>query len=363
MAKDISNEVFKCPSCSGDMHFDPKTKRMHCNVCDRDEAVKAVDEEMVEYNFDTDEADEFLRDWGTDVKTAECGSCGGKMVVPANETASKCAFCGERLMEESEDTLGIRPESLIPFKVDFVKAMAILSKFAKRRIFAPFAFKREFNKDDIKGVFIPYWSYEAETRSIYTGQAGDHYHTTEMVTETVDGKTQTRSKRVRKTRWRFVSGTYDKAFGDIMFSDSGNINKKMIERIEPYKLNELVDYEPRYLTGFSVEQYDNGLKAVWERAQKYMGAVVRTDITAMIKRGCDEVGRLNISTRYTDIRYKQMLLPLWISSYVYRKKTYNIYINGQTGELHGKMPKSVIKLCGLILALLGIAAALYFILT
>jgi len=359
----VKSDSFKCPSCGADMKFSPATGAMHCDFCERDEAIEAVDEEIEEYDFATAETDETLNDWGGETKTVECENCGGKTVVPAGETTVACAFCGSPKVLDKEELPGIKPESLIPFKIDIDKAGELFKAWIKKRKFSPSALKREYRADNAKGVYIPYWSYDTNARSTYTGQAGDYYYDTETYTETVDGRTQTKNRQVRKVRWRFVSGTYDKTFDDIIFSDSGNVDQKMIERIEPFRLNELVHYDPRFLAGFAAERYSKGLKAVWERAKAFMSKIIRGDIVEIIGRSCDEVGNVNVSTNYTDIKYKHMLLPVWISAYHYRNKLFNFYINGQTGEVQGKAPKSFFKISGLILLIAGIGVGLYFLLT
>ena len=360
--KTVNSDSFKCPSCGADMAFDPKSGMLSCAFCDRKDEIIAVNEDIEEYDFNTAEADASLNDWGTETKTVECDNCGGKTVVPAGETTVKCAFCGSAKVVSTDELPGIKPESLVPFKIDKKKALDFFAAWIKKRRFAPFALKNEYRNDGLKGVYIPYWSYDTDTRSSYTGQAGDYYYVTEMHTVTVNGRTETKPHQVRKIRWRFVSGTYDKSFDDIIFNDSGNVDQKIIERIEPFHLNELVKYNPKFLAGFAAERYKNGLKAVWERAKLHIGKILRGDITAIIKRGCDVVGTVNISTHFDNIKYKHMLLPVWISSYTFKNKIYNFYVNGQTGEVQGKSPKSALKIGGLIFIILAIAVALYFIL-
>ena len=312
--KSVQSDSYKCPSCGADMTFDPKSGMLSCAFCDHKDEIITVNEEIEEYDFNTVEEDPSLNDWGTETKTIECNNCGGKTVVPAGETTVKCSFCGSAKVVSTDELPGIKPESLIPFKIDKKKSSDLFAAWIKKRRFAPSALKKEYRDGGPKGVYVPYWSYDTKTHSTYTGQAGDHYYETEMRTVTVNGRTETRPHRVQKTRWRFVSGTYDKNFDDIIFNDSDKVDQKIIERIEPFHLNELVKYNPKFLAGFAAERYKNGLKAVWERAKKYINNILRNDIHAIIKRGCDVVGTINISTNYDDIKYKHMLLPVWILS-------------------------------------------------
>jgi uncharacterized Zn finger protein (UPF0148 family) len=358
----VSSESFKCPSCGADMTFDPKSGMLSCAFCDHKDEICTTNEEIEEYDFNSAETDTSLNDWGAKTKTISCDNCGGKTVVPADETTVKCAFCGSAKVISTDELPGIRPESLIPFKIDNNRALGLFKDWIKKRRMAPFALKKEYSTGGLKGVYIPYWSYDTNTHSSYTGQAGDYYYVTEMRTVTVNGKTEMQPHRVQKTRWRFVSGTYDKSFDDIIFNDSGRVDQKIIEKIEPFHLNELVKYNPKFLAGFAAERYKNGLKAVWERAKAFINKTIRNDIYAIIKRGCDVVGTINICTTYDDIKYKHMLLPVWISSYTFKGKIYNFFINGQTGEVQGRSPKSALKIAGLVLIGIAIAAILYFVL-
>lgn len=360
--KVLQSDSFKCPSCGADMKYDPSSGMLNCAFCNRKEEICAVNEDIEEYDFASAESDQSLNDWGTDTKTIQCDNCGGKTVVPANETTASCAFCGSAKVISTDELPGIKPESLVPFKIDEKNANTLFGAWIKKRKLAPFALKKEYNAGNLKGVYLPYWSYDAKTLSTYTGQAGDYYYDTEMRTVTVNGLTETKPHRVQKIRWRFVSGTYDKTFDDIIFNDSGNVDQKLIEKIEPFHLNELVKYNARFLAGFSAERYKTGLKAVWERAKAHMSRIIRSDIKAIIKRGCDVVGTVNVCTNYTDIKYKHMLLPVWISSYQFRGKVYNFFVNGQTGEVQGSSPKSALKISIIAVIIAAVIAALYFIL-
>ena len=358
----LKNDNFKCPSCGADMRYDPGSGMLHCDFCDRKEEICANNEDIEEYDFLSAETDTSLNDWGAETKTIECKNCGGKTVVPSDQTTVNCAFCGSSSVVSIDELPGIKPESLIPFKIESSKALSLFGGWIKKRYLAPFSLKKEYKAGNLKGVYIPYWSYDANTLSTYTGQAGDYYYVTEMRTVTINGRTETRPHRVQKIRWRFVSGSYDKFFDDIIFNDSGNVDQKLIEKIEPFHLNELVKYNPKFLAGFAAERYKSGLKAVWERAKAHMSRIIRADIRAIIKRGCDVVGTVNVCTNYTDIKYKHMLLPVWISSYKFKGKMYNFFVNGQTGEVQGSSPKSALKIAGIVLIIAAIITALYFLL-
>ena len=227
---------------------------------------------------------------------------------------------------------------------------------------APFKMKKEYSSGTPSGVYIPYWSFDAKTKTAYSGQAGDYYRETDQDTHTEGDKTEARPKSVKKLRWRFVSGSYDKAFNGIIYNDSKELGGDIVQRLEPFKLNELEKFTPRHLAGFSAQRYGSGPKAAWTRAKTFMSGVIREDVRGIVKRGSDVLGPVNICPEYTDIHHKLMLLPVWISSYRYKDKLYSYYINGQTGEITGNSPKSALKIFIIILIALALLTALYFLL-
>ena len=356
--KPAGADSFKCPSCGADMRSDDKNGKLFCDYCNRAEEICTAEETTEEHDFLSAETNKTLKDWEIETKVIKCTDCGGKAIITASETEVACPFCGSPA-QVTDEPPGIRPDSLVPFKIERNKAFDLFVKWIKKRRMAPFKLKKEYLTDNLKGVYIPYWSYGSSTNSAYTGQAGDYYKETEMRTVTVEGKTEMKPHRTQKIKWRFVSGTYDRNFKDIIFSDSG-LDKKTLENLEPFMLNELLKYNPKYLSGFFVEHYRTGLKTVWERAKAFMSRNVRNDIKEIIKRSCDVVGKLSICTNYTNISYQHMLLPVWVSSYRFRNKVYNFSINGQTGEIQGRSPKSALKIGIIVFIGLAVLAALYF---
>lgn len=356
----LSNS-FKCPACGSDMNYDVSSKSLNCAICGRSNEAYAVNEEIMNIDFSKIESDDSLRDWGVESKTFLCDACGNETIDPNTESVTSCVFCGSPEIHQINEHTCIRPDVLIPFKIDVNKATLLFVEWIKKRRLAPFSLNREYRSGNIRGIYIPYWSYDANAHSSYTGQAGDYYNDNESYTSTVNGKTDAKTQRVQKIRWRFVSGSYDRTFKELMFNDSG-IDQKVLQSLEPFRLGDLVKYDSRFLTGFFAERCRTGLKSVWERAKAYMDNVLREDIQETVKRGSDVLGKVNICTKYDDIKYRHMLLPVWTSSYHFRGKTYGFYINGQTGLVQGSSPKSALKIGGIILGIFAIAAVLYFVL-
>ena len=191
---------------------------------------------------------------------------------------------------------GIVPESLIPFVISKDKAGELFSNWIKKLFFAPRALKSSYNMNKMNGVYIPFWTYDSNTFSDYTAERGTYYYVTETewVGEGAERKQVT--KQVRKTSWSYVSGDYSKFFDDILINASSQINKHIISKLEPFNLNELVQYKPEFLSGFLAERYSIDLKSGWNLAEEKIESDLSVEIRQHI--GGDEVRSLNFSTSY-----------------------------------------------------------------
>ena len=351
-----SSYSFHCPSCGDEMKTDGNI--LSCPYCGNNEQLSAVNSDTEELDFNALETESV---WQEPI-TQRCGRCGSETAYIPGTVPGPCIYCANNNISSLDKPYGVRPSMIAPFRLTSGQAAAHLDGWLKKRFLAPFPFKKELSSSSINGLYLPYWSFGANANAEYAGQAGSYYQDTEIYTSSSGERTQAKNRRVRRVRWRMVSGCYNKKFSDIIFGDVSHIDAKVIKRIEPFKLSELVKYDDRYVSGFAIERYKLGLKASWDRAKAYMGTVLRDDITAIVKRGSDVTGSVNIATEYTDISHQLLLFPIWISTYRFRNKAFNVYINGQTGEIFGESPVSILKLGIIALAAAAAAALLIWLL-
>jgi hypothetical protein len=200
---------------------------------------------------------------------------------------------------------------------------------------------------------VPYWTYDANTISAYSGERGEDYHVTESYTTRENGKTVTRTRQVKKTRWHRVSGTVTNAFDDVLVLASRSLPAACTTRLEPWDLENLAPFQPEYLAGFRTESYQVGLEEGMEQAKTIMDAAIRTAICRDI--GGDHQRVHDVDTQYNDLTFKHVLLPLWLSVYRYGEKPYRFVVNARTGEVQGERPWSWVKIT---LAVLGALAVI-----
>lgn len=354
--KQEKTERFLCPSCGGNMVFEPGKQKLVCLYCSNENEVNVEKTNIKEYDFYSAE-NTSSRDWGSEKRIIKCESCGAQTVLDENSTAQFCAFCGSSHIIKTDENAGIVPESLIPFKISKDKVGELFSTWIKKLFFAPRALKASHSMERMNGVYIPFWTYDCDTFSDYTAERGTYYYVTETEWVEEDGQRKQVTKQVRKTRWSYVNGNYSKIFDDILINASEQANRNLISKLEPFNLNELTLYKPEFLSGFLAERYSVDLKSGWNLAEEKVKNDLRVQIRHQI--GGDEVRSLNFSTSYNNVKFKHILLPIWISAYTYKDKVYRFMVNGQTGEVDGESPVSIIKIILLILTILAVAGGSY----
>lgn len=352
--------TFPCSGCGGPMLFDSSSQSLKCEYCGKEDPIENSDQLPVEHDLDLTEADDpELTDWGMRTQTVRCEQCGGESLIPQIETAARCAFCGSPKVLAGEASAGIRPETMIPFQVSLDQATASFHAWKKKRWFIPNEFKRGKIVSRLTGIYIPYWTYDSETASVYSAERGDYHYRNEKRTRVVNGKTETYTERVRYTVWRRVGGQYDYSFDDILIPASVRYDRDLLEDLGNFDLRKLTGYQPEYLSGYTAEKYSVTCQQGWQRARNSINDTLRANIREEI--GGDEIRSLNIRTQYYDRTYKHVLLPVWNANYTYRTKPYRYMVNGQTGLVSGTVPRSPWKITFFVL-LCVIAAAAAFIL-
>ena len=344
----------KCPQCGAVVTFDPSSGNMHCDYCGYSCELPHADTEnaVCEIDFESAVNTESC-EWGTEKKSVECKSCGAVSIYDALETAAVCPFCGSTQVMPAATDKTIAPGGLCPFQVTKETAGDSFKKWLKRKWFAPKKAKQSADPEAFQGVYLPYWTYDAQTTSTFTGKAGYDHQVRQK-----DGSTKT------ETSWRRVNGVYQEFIDDETVMASKRHEKSGVKQCEPFKLNKVVPYDPKYLAGFVAERYSVGLKEGWEIAQTSIHQKLRSHIDDYIKSEwrCDRTSSIRFSTLYSNITYKYLLVPAWISSFKYKDKTYQFAVNGQTGKVGGKAPVSFWRVLWAILISAGIIAGLYLLL-
>ena len=246
---------------------------------------------------------------------------------------------------EREEIDTLRPNALLPFLIGKDKASETAVAWAKKKLFAPKSFKTYFRPENLSGVYLPAFTFDADTQSVYQGRLGEHYY----VTARENGK----EVRKQRTRYFSVNGTYQQFFDDIAVNATDAVPQSVMNTLMRYDYHNSVAYDDDFLYGFSALLYSKSGEACWQDARTEAESALRGQILSQYHD--DVVQYLNVSTSYSRVTYKYMLLPMYTGNYTHESKTYSFYINGRSGKVKGKAPVSPVKAA--IAAAIGVAVA------
>ncbi|EAR49842.1 hypothetical protein OG2516_06042 [Oceanicola granulosus HTCC2516] len=345
---------FPCTVCGADMRFDPASNQMVCDHCGNTEPVEEAGPwgggSIRELDFATalqgkvDAADM------EEVRTTSCPNCGALIEFEGDTHATECPFCATPVVTDTGTTRHIKPRGLLPFAVEERAAHEAMTAWLGKLWFAPNGLRQYARKGrKLNGIYVPYWTFDADTSSRYSGERGDDYYVTRTVTRNGERK----QIRERRTRWRRATGRVQRFFDDVLVLASKSLPKKYTDALEPWDLSALEPYRPEFLAGFTAEAYQVPLEEGFTEARAYMDRMILRDVKYDI--GGDRQRVHDIQTEVRDVTFKHILLPVWMAAYKYNGQSFRFVVNGRTGKVQGERPYSAWKIAfavilGLILA-------------
>lgn len=335
----------KCPSCGAGLKYDVTSGELKCSHCDT--IVDIVDDDKVKRRELTSDIMKTHSEWN-EAKVSRCENCGAKEIINKKDIARSCTFCGSAQVVELSELAGIKPDSVIPFQVTKESAIQRFKKWIKGRFYAPGALKKQDINKSLNALYSSCWSFSAATENTYNGTLGR----TETRTRHVNGRTETYTT----VKWFKVAGTISQEYKDHLVQSGEKISTKWFEKIKPFNLSFLKVYRQEYLSGIVTEHYSRSIETCFGDFTKYIKLDLQRKI--MRKHGADQISSLNINTNYIDKRFNYILLPLYVANYTYKNKLYNFYVNGATGKVVGKYPKSVGKILFTILGAAAVVAGI-----
>jgi LSD1 subclass zinc finger protein len=345
-------KTFPCSGCGAKLGFKPGTRSLKCEFCGTENAIAEDDSRIEELDYAT-----YLKALEGKQETIEeehvrCDKCGAEQQMGSSLFASKCSFCSSPIVSKSYANRRIKPKSILPFQVDSRKAHDEFRRWIRKQWLAPNDLKRYAQTDaSLAGMYLPYWTYDCHTSSDYVGERGDDYYVDENYETTNSrGETVVSTRRRKETRWSPASGHVDFFHDDVLVMASKTLPENIRSAATRWELSALAPYKAEFVSGFQAEAYQVGLKEAFPIARMTIDGQVATQIRRDI--GGDQQRIHNVQTRYNDVKFKHVLLPVWLSAYRYRDKVYRFLINGQTGEVTGESPKSWWKIALLTVAIL-----------
>ena len=346
-------QEYKCPCCGGAIAFDSTLQKMKCPFCDTEfemEALASYDAELQSEKNDNMEWETTAGgDWQegeTDgLRSYVCKSCGGEIVGDANLAATACPFCGNPVVIMGQFSGALKPDLVIPFKLDKKAAKAGLMKHLTGKRLLPKIFKDQNHIDEIKGIYVPFWLFDTD----------------------VDAQIRYRATRVRTwsdSDYNYTETSYYMAhrggsigFEHVPVDGSSKMADDLMESIEPYDFSEAVDFQTAYLAGYLADKYDVTAETSIDRANKRVKRSTEDTFAGTVQ------GYTTVTTEYSSVQFRggkarYALYPVWLLNTTWNGNQYTFAMNGQTGKFVGDLPvdKAAAKRWTFLLAAIFTAA-------
>ncbi|MFN3971454.1 MAG: primosomal protein N' (replication factor Y) - superfamily II helicase [Gemmobacter sp.] len=358
---DDTAQRWPCEACGSDLRFAPGATQLVCDHCGHVQAIPEASPRdrrsaLGELDLDAALRDQLPKAAMEEPRTTRCQSCGALVEFQGAQHATECPFCASPVVIGTGTNRQIKPQAVLPFRLTEAQAREAMTKWLGRLWFAPGGLVEYARKGRaLNGVYSPYWTFDAASRSRYSGQRGTYYYETRTVTVQVNGKPERRQEQVRKTRWQNVSGWVTRDFDDVLVLASTSLPKGYTEALEPWDLSALEPFRADYLAGFTAEGYTVALPDGHARARAIMEGVIRGDVARAI--GGDEQQIARIDSQFSLETFKHILLPVWMAAYRYDGRTFRFVVNGQTGKVRGERPWSKWKIALAVVAAAVVAGA------
>ena len=291
-----------------------------------------------------------------------CEQCGASVVVPPEYRTAECPFCGTAHVatgELSPDRYA--PEFVVSFSVPRKEARGKFKAWlGERGFFTPKDFGLDRQSADLKGVYLPFWSFSMRSDSNWSASIGEYWWETitETYTTTENGRTvtKTRTRRVRRTEWYPLSGRYHQYHFHYLVSGSRGLPQKLADRIKPFPVAEATRYAPHFLAGWMAEEYSVDREGAERIAMAEFRRREERSVAAFLPG--DTHRSLDVSTQFSEREVDLFFVPLWIFAFPYRGKSYRFLVNGATGATFGERPFSSGRLAALVLGIIGLVGVI-----
>ena len=351
-------QEYKCPCCDGAIEFDSTSQKMKCPYCGSEfeiETLKAYDAEINSLpqdnmTWDISAGQEWTPGESEGLRVYSCNTCGGEIVADETTGASQCPFCGNPVVMTGQFAGDMKPDLVIPFKVDKKAAVAALQNHYKGKLLLPKVFKDENHIKEVKGLYVPVWLFDTDA------DAHVRYKATTV-------RTWSDSEyKYTETSHYAVSRTGSIGFENVPVDGSSKMDDTMMESIEPFDIRGAVDFHTAYLSGYLADKYDVNAEASIDRANERIRKSTE-DAFASTVTGYHTVVPVSSNICLNNGRAKYALYPVWILNTVWRKNKFTFAINGQTGKIAGDLPMDKGAFWKWLLGVAGAVSAAVYALT
>lgn len=326
-------QEYKCPCCGGAIAFDSATQKMKCPYCETEFEVETLadydkelkSEQADDMSWETDNGNEWRDGEADGLRSYVCKSCGGEIVGDESMAATSCPYCGNHVVMMDQLSGALKPDCVIPFKLDKNAAKTALQNHYKGKRLLPKVFKDENHIDEVKGVYVPFWLFDAEAN------ADIRYRASKVRTWSDSDYNYTETSYYAVCRGGSIT------FENVSVDGSEKMPDEWMESLEPFDFSQAVDFQTAYLAGFLADKYDVDAKQSVERANERIRKSTEAAIAATVT-GYTTVTREAGSIRLNNGKVKYALFPVWILNTTWKGEKYLFAMNGQSGKMVGDLP-------------------------
>lgn len=344
----VLNE-FKCSACGGSVSFDTDKQKLICDYCgteydiedqdfqdfqedgdvyhhSREETAgsKRVTEVITDNDGNTWEQEKefWTEDEGDEFKVYTCNSCGGEIIGDKTIAATSCPFCNNNVVIPGQFAGDLRPDFVLPFKLDKEYAKKALKNFYKGRRLLPKVFMDENRINEIKGIYVPFWLFSGTASADLTFLAT-------QVRLYSDSKYD-----YTETSYYEVERAGSMSFQYVPVDGSSKIDNILMESIEPYDWKEIQKFTPQYLAGFLANRYDVEAKDCIADAEERIKNTTINSFRDTVK-GYSKVNLKSSHYNLGKVSINYALVPVWFINTEWQGDFYSFAMNGQTGKIVG----------------------------
>ena len=346
-----------CVNCGAELKYLPGTKNISCDYCGHKEVI-----EVGEIGFQELELEPYLQEMGgqkhsEEITMLHCKNCGANQHIEENYKSLHCVYCSMPLiLEDAYKEEWILPGAVLPFQIDQKKSFQIFKKWVDKLWFAPDKLKKaSLDPQFTKGLYLPYWTFDAQLQASYSGQRGEYYYVSQSYT---DSKGNRKTRNVRKTSWHPASGNISGFVDDTLVEASKQKNGRIPTKIARWNLKLLEPFNSNFLSGFVTEKYTIPLQQGHLSAKREAEHIARRWCKQDI--GGDTQRITSMDMHLSEETFKHILLPVYISAYRFNGKEYNFYINGENGAISGTRPYSFWKIFFTVVIVLTIIGLIIY---
>ena len=326
-------QQYKCPCCDGAIEFDSQLQKMKCPFCDSEfemETLKQYDAELnaqpqENMNWDTAAGTEWQPGEEEGLRVYTCNTCGGEIVADETTGASECPFCGNPVVMTGQFAGDLKPDLVIPFKVDKKGAIAALKNHYKGKILLPKVFKDQNHIKEVKGLYVPVWLFDTDA------DAHVRYKASRIRTWSDSNYDYTETSYFSVTRAGGIG------FDNVPVDGSTKMDDTMMESIEPFRVEDGVDFQTAYLSGYLADKYDVNAEQSIARANERIKNSTEQAFADTVQ-GYTSVVPVHTSIQLQNGRARYALYPVWILNTQWNGQKFTFGINGQTGKIAGDLP-------------------------